>query len=145
MKKISGLTSMPTRTPAGVLTCMPSVTWAQVTIYKVWTQICPQPWKKKLRSSYEIIRWELCQSYVWFCVEDSYRSSPRNNFYCDCSQSTIVASQNTMSAYIYFNQEQNVLICKVHQYAISSKVLYRHLLDEHYNKALGIGTMLNPG
>ena len=42
-----------------------------------------------------------------------------------------MASQNTMSTYIHFNQEQNVLICKVHQYAISSKFLYRHLLDEH--------------
>ena len=36
-----------------------------------------------------------------------------------------------MSTYVHFNQEHNVPVCKVHQYAISFKVLYRHLLDEH--------------
>ena len=36
-----------------------------------------------------------------------------------------------MSAYIHFNQEQNVLICKVHQYAVSSKLLAHHFLEEH--------------
>jgi len=36
-----------------------------------------------------------------------------------------------MSAYLFFNQEQNVLICKVHQCAISFRVIYRHFLDEH--------------
>jgi hypothetical protein len=38
---------------------------------------------------------------------------------------------NTMNAYVYFNQEHNVLICKVHQYAVSSKYLARHFLEEH--------------
>jgi hypothetical protein len=37
----------------------------------------------------------------------------------------------TMSAYLFFNQEHHVLICKVHQYAISSKFLARHFLEEH--------------
>ena len=36
-----------------------------------------------------------------------------------------------MTAYIHYNQEHNVLICKVHQCAVSSKVVYRHFLDEH--------------
>jgi hypothetical protein len=36
-----------------------------------------------------------------------------------------------MNAYIHFNQEHNVLICKVHQYAVSSKFLARHFLEEH--------------
>ena len=36
-----------------------------------------------------------------------------------------------MNAYIHFNQEHNVLICKVHQCVVASKVLYRHFLDEH--------------
>ena len=37
----------------------------------------------------------------------------------------------TMSAYLFFNQEHNVLICKVHQCVISSKFVYRHFLVEH--------------
>ena len=40
-------------------------------------------------------------------------------------------SQKIMSAYIHYNQEHNVLICKVHQCAVSSKAVYRHFLDEH--------------
>src|SRR5579859_6351891 len=36
-----------------------------------------------------------------------------------------------MSAYLFFNQEQNVLICKVHQCAISFRIIYHHFLDEH--------------
>ena len=36
-----------------------------------------------------------------------------------------------MSAYLFFNQEHKVLICKAHQYAVSSKFIYRHFLDEH--------------
>jgi hypothetical protein len=36
-----------------------------------------------------------------------------------------------MNAYLYFNQEQHVLICKVHQYAVSFKFLARHYLEEH--------------
>jgi Orsellinic acid/F9775 biosynthesis cluster protein D len=36
-----------------------------------------------------------------------------------------------MSAYLFFNQEQHVLICKEHQYAITSKLLSRHFLEEH--------------
>ena len=36
-----------------------------------------------------------------------------------------------MNAYIHFNREHNVLICKVHQYALSSKFLARHFLEEH--------------
>ena len=36
-----------------------------------------------------------------------------------------------MNAYIHFNQEHNVLICKVHQCVLSVKVLYRHFLDKH--------------
>jgi Orsellinic acid/F9775 biosynthesis cluster protein D len=36
-----------------------------------------------------------------------------------------------MNAYVHFNQEHNVLICKVHQYAVSSKFLARHFLEEH--------------
>ena len=36
-----------------------------------------------------------------------------------------------MSAYLFFNEEQNVLICKVHQSAISARVINRHFLDEH--------------
>jgi Orsellinic acid/F9775 biosynthesis cluster protein D len=36
-----------------------------------------------------------------------------------------------MNAYIHFNREHNVLICKVHQYAISSKFLARHFLRNH--------------
>ena len=38
---------------------------------------------------------------------------------------------NIMTAYIHFNQEYNVLICKAHQYAVSSKYLGRHFLEEH--------------
>ena len=37
----------------------------------------------------------------------------------------------TMSAYLFFNQEHHVLICKVHQYAVSFKFLARHFLEEH--------------
>ena len=37
----------------------------------------------------------------------------------------------TMSAYLFFNQEHKVLLCKVHQCAVSSKFIYRHFLDEH--------------
>jgi len=36
-----------------------------------------------------------------------------------------------MSAYLFFNQEHHVLICKVHQYAVSSKFLAHHFLEEH--------------
>ena len=36
-----------------------------------------------------------------------------------------------MSAYLFFNKEHNVLICKVHQCAVPSKFIYRHFLDEH--------------
>ena len=36
-----------------------------------------------------------------------------------------------MSAYLFFNQEQHVLICKEHQYAVSSKWVSRHFLEEH--------------
>ena len=38
---------------------------------------------------------------------------------------------NIMSAYIYFNQEHKVLICKAHQYAVPSKFLGRHFLEQH--------------
>ena len=38
---------------------------------------------------------------------------------------------NIMNVYIHFNQEHNLLICKVHQYAVSSKFLARHFLEEH--------------
>jgi hypothetical protein len=36
-----------------------------------------------------------------------------------------------MNAYIHFDREHNVLICKVHQYAVSTKFLARHFLEEH--------------
>lgn len=36
-----------------------------------------------------------------------------------------------MSAYLFFNPEHKVLICKAHQYAVSLKFLYRHFLTEH--------------
>ena len=36
-----------------------------------------------------------------------------------------------ISMYLFFNQEHHVLICKVHQYAVSSKFLARHFLEEH--------------
>ena len=36
-----------------------------------------------------------------------------------------------MSVYLFFNQEHNVLLCKVHQCAVSSKFVYRHFLVEH--------------
>ena|SRR5579859_1888208 len=36
-----------------------------------------------------------------------------------------------MNVYIYFNQEHNVLICKVHQYAVSFKFLVHHFLQKH--------------
>jgi hypothetical protein len=42
-----------------------------------------------------------------------------------------IRSTNIMNAYIHFNHEHNVLICKVHQYAVSSKFLARHFLEEH--------------
>jgi hypothetical protein len=38
---------------------------------------------------------------------------------------------NIMSGYVYFNKEHHVLICKAHQYAVSSKFLGRHFLEEH--------------
>ena len=38
---------------------------------------------------------------------------------------------NIMTAYIHFNQEYNVLICKAHQYAVSSKYLGCHFFEEH--------------
>ena len=36
-----------------------------------------------------------------------------------------------MSEYIFFNREYNVLICKAHQHAISSRYVTRHFLQEH--------------
>src|SRR5438045_8079764 len=36
-----------------------------------------------------------------------------------------------MSAYIFFNKDNNVFICKVHQHAISAKYMTRHFLKEH--------------
>jgi hypothetical protein len=36
-----------------------------------------------------------------------------------------------MNAYLFFNQEQQVLICKEHQHAVSSKWVSRHFLQEH--------------
>ena len=36
-----------------------------------------------------------------------------------------------MNAYVHFNHEHNVLICKVHQCAVSSKLLARHFQEEH--------------
>ena len=36
-----------------------------------------------------------------------------------------------MSRYLFFSHEHSVLICKVHQYAVSPKFLARHLLQEH--------------
>jgi hypothetical protein len=42
-----------------------------------------------------------------------------------------------MNAYLHFNQEQHVFICKVHQYAVSSKLLARHFSEEH-NLAISV-------
>ena len=42
-----------------------------------------------------------------------------------------IRQTNIMNAYVHFNHEHNVLICKVHQYAVSSKYLARHFLEEH--------------
>jgi len=39
--------------------------------------------------------------------------------------------QHIMSRYIFFNSEYNVLICKLHQYAVSSKYLAPHFFREH--------------
>lgn len=36
-----------------------------------------------------------------------------------------------MNIYIFFNENNNVLICKTHQYAISAKYMTRHFLKEH--------------
>ena len=36
-----------------------------------------------------------------------------------------------MSGYLFFNREHNVLICKIHQYAISPTFLARHFRQEH--------------
>jgi hypothetical protein len=36
-----------------------------------------------------------------------------------------------MSAYLFFNKEQHVLICKEHQYSVTSKLVARHFLQEH--------------
>jgi len=36
-----------------------------------------------------------------------------------------------MTVYLFFNHEHNVLLCKVHQCAVSSKFIYRHFLLEH--------------
>src|SRR5579862_1180096 len=36
-----------------------------------------------------------------------------------------------MSTYVFFNREHNILLCKVHQYAVSFKFIYRHFLFEH--------------
>ena len=119
---------------------MPSVTPAGVTSYKVRTQVCLHHEKKISRRSYEIITWESRRSYVWFCVADSHQSSPRKILNVVTPKRTNVASQSTpytlrevniMTAYVHFNQEHNVLICKAHQYAISSKYLGRHFLEEH--------------
>ena len=49
-----------------------------------------------------------------------------HSFYCSHIKPT-----NIMNTYIHFNQEHNVLICKVHQYAVSSKLLACHFLEEH--------------
>jgi len=37
----------------------------------------------------------------------------------------------TMSAYIHYNQDYSLLICKVHQCTVSSKFLARHFFEEH--------------
>jgi hypothetical protein len=42
-----------------------------------------------------------------------------------------IGLSNIMNAYIHFNQEHHLLICKVHQYVVSSKFLARHFLEEH--------------
>jgi hypothetical protein len=36
-----------------------------------------------------------------------------------------------MSVYLFYNNDYNVLICKQHQCALSSKSLTRHFLEEH--------------
>ena len=36
-----------------------------------------------------------------------------------------------MNPYIHFNREHNILICKVHQYAVSSKGLALHFQRQH--------------
>src|SRR5256885_16608608 len=68
---------MPTGNPWGFLTSMPTRTPAGVLSYKVRTGVCLNHEKKISRRSSEIIMWESRRSSVWFCVADSNRSSPR--------------------------------------------------------------------
>jgi hypothetical protein len=49
----------------------------------------------------------------------------------DTQPKTIQPKTIIMSAYLFFNQEHNILICKEHQYAVSSKLVSRHFLREH--------------
>src|SRR5579862_7338859 len=50
----------------------------------------------------------------------------------DSSQAFVQQEQIfIMSAYLHYNDEYKVLICKTHQYALSRKSLTRHFLEEH--------------
>ena len=49
----------------------------------------------------------------------------------DAQPKTTQLKTTIMSAYLFFNKEQHVLICKEHQYSITSKLVARHFLQEH--------------
>jgi len=49
----------------------------------------------------------------------------------DTQSKTTQPKTTIMNAYLFFNQEHQVLICKEHQYAVSSKLVSRHFLREH--------------
>jgi hypothetical protein len=66
--RTGGLSSMPSRTPAGVLA------------YKVRTWVCLHHEKKISRRSPEIITWESRRSSGRFCVADRTQSPPRKNY-----------------------------------------------------------------
>jgi hypothetical protein len=60
---------------------------------------------------------------------DSHQSTPQNNSFHVSLH--VIRYQRIMSSYVHFNQEHKILICKVHQYAVSFKFLARHFLEEH--------------
>ena len=49
----------------------------------------------------------------------------------DTQPKTTQPKTSIMSAYLFFNQEQRVFICKQHQYAVSTKWIARHFQLEH--------------
>jgi len=116
---------------------MPSVTGAPVTRYKVRTWVCLNHEILTLALELQIYNVGITlELRLVLCGGQAPISTMKKNleWAWPLSKSVALDTQpktTIMSAYLFFNKEHKVLICKVHQYAVSPKFLYRHFLTEH--------------